>query len=144
MISLITFWVNDNEYARLRENEILKNLKRFRLQMIIWSNEEVFDHEKICFLLNFWKTSIFRFSKLLSIVLLRNWILMLIILWRDWIWIDRNFFYLIITVVIVSIEVIDKCFKVISVFELQTCDQLNWFALQFKRMLIYYRSSYFN
>ena len=44
--------MNDNEYARLRENEILKNLKRFRLQTIMRSNK-IFNHEKICFLLNF-------------------------------------------------------------------------------------------
>ena len=117
--------MNDNEYARLREDEILKNLKRFRLQTIMWSNE-IFDHERICSLLSSWKALIFRFSKSLSIVsFLRNWILMSTISWRNWIWVDRNLFCLIETVVIVSIEMIDKCFKVISIFELQTRDQLD-------------------
>ena len=126
IISLITFWMNDNEYVCLREDEILKNLKRFRLQTIIWSNEKVFNLKKVYFLLSFW-TSIFRFLKLLSIVSsLRNWILMSTILWRDWIYsVDRNLFCLIMT----AVEMIDKHFKIISVFELQTRDQFNWFAL---------------
>ena len=43
-----------------------------------------------------------------------------------------------------AIEMIDKRFKVISAFELQTRNQLDWFVLQFKKMLTHYRSSYFN
>ena len=146
MTLLITFWMNDNKYARLRENEILRNSKYFRLQTIIWSNEKIFDHKKVCFLLNFWKTLIFRFLKSLSAVsfmrnwtlmsiisFLRNWILMSTISWRDWIKIIEIFFCLIMT----TIEMIDKRFKIILI-KLQTHDQFNWFALQFKKMLIYF------
>ena len=43
-----------------------------------------------------------------------------------------------------TIEMIDKRFKIISTFELQTRDQLNWFILQLERMLMYYQFSYFS
>ena len=132
--------MSDNEYARLRKDEVLKNSKCFRLQTIIWSNEKVFDYEEVCPLLSFRKTSIFHFSKSLSAVSLRDWTSMSIILWRDWVWADRNLFCLIMT----AVKMINKRFKIISVFKLQTRDQLDWFALQFEKMLTYYRLSCFS
>ena len=41
-------------------------------------------------------------------------------------------------------EVIDKRFEAIPAFELQTRDQLDWSALQLRRMLTYYRPSCFS
>ena len=122
--------MNDNEYVRLREDEVLKNSEHFRLQTTIWSNE-ISDHERICSLLNFWKTSIFRFSRSLSAVsFLRNWTSMSAISWRNWTYsADRNFSCLIMT----AVEMIDKRFEIISI-ELRTRDQLDWCALQLRKM----------
>ena len=100
--------------------------------------------KKFFFFLSFWKALIFRFLKSLSAVSLRSWTSISVISWRNWVWVDRNLFCLIMTIVIISIEMIDKRFEVISIFELQTRDQLDWFALQFEKMLTYYRFSYFN